>query len=108
MMAEINDWARIAKNAAWRLTEIQSPSWASNCLPVKILSSAAEKKSPAFRRFGIAKSAKKYPASETPRLFQNSRRWFCRCMEPIRAATKLTQKIEQAQAHNQMAWVRVE
>src|SRR5271166_1175706 len=108
MTAEMIACASTAKKAACRLTKIQSPSGASSCFPVKMLRKAAEKNSAAFRRFGIANSAKKYPRSGTPRLFQNPRKWYCRCIEPSLAATKLTQRIEQAQAHNQMAWVRVE
>src|ERR1700760_78828 len=73
-----------------------------------MLRNAAARNNPPFRRFGIANSEKKYPRSGTPRLFQNPRKLFCRCIEPNRATTKLTQNIEHAQAHNQIAWVRVE
>src|ERR1700722_13778541 len=108
MTADMIDCASTAKKAAWRLTKIQSPIGASGCFPTKMLSKDADKNSSAFRRFGIANSAKKYPRSGTPKLFQNPRKWFCRCIEPSLAATKLTQKIEHPHAHSHIAWVRVE
>src|ERR1700730_1058558 len=102
------DCASTAKKAACRVTKIHSASGTSSCFPVQMLRKAAQKNSPPFRRFGIANSAKKYPRSGMPKLFQKPRKWFWRCIEPSLAATKLTHKIEHPQAHNQIAWVRVE